>query len=462
MNNSNNDTNINSYNKTNTVMSYQNGPLHLPLSPPRIEKFCTSPQMTEPLSPQSSADHQGRILNSRSHDTTTEDNNDDDREDDNSSNDSDDDDGRFEDYASNICFLVGSILYVWLAVWDIVEEYDDAAAGDNDDGNDDDADDDPPIADDHFLDQYPIFSLLERRYKALGIIRFLITLSPYVLVSVMAAWCYVIDAGFQIAKLICHNRKITSRPTTDGLVSNSYLVDENGIPLSTEEAAAGANSTDVIYQRAHFYHNHGHVEYSDIDSLPGEKGCWRRQRCISAAMIGLTFGTGAAFDLAGGLIVDSLEPLSDMLSMIACHIYLLNALLLTMPIFSSCSLRKPFPNINELCHCHGAKLEYIGDLLFLIGSIIDVMLSYWNLEFSGLNLVNYGFLLSAVLWLIDAIFYIAADYIGYEDEDDDSEEGEEEGLIENRLCVTSMPTQSKIARDEINPMLSSTSTFYNS
>jgi hypothetical protein len=328
----------------------------------------------------------------------------------------DDDDGMFfEDYASNICFLVGSILYVWLAVWDII---DDSATDDDDDDGDDDEDDDPPIADDHFLDQFPVFTVLERKYKFLVIVRALITMSPYVLLSAGAAWCYVVDAGFQISKLVCHHDKKRSRyVVASSSASSNRQCNDDAIAMPL--VAHSGNPSAFEHHSYYFYHNHGHIETSDMDSIPDQKGCWKKRRCVAGVMVGLTFGTGAAFDLAASFIVDKNEPVSDMLSMVACHIYLVNALLLTAPLFFSYQWKdiRQF-SIKRLCRAD--NLEYLGDLFFLIGSIIDVLLSYWNLEFTGLNLVDYGYLLSAILWLIDAIFYIAADYIGFDDDDDDS------------------------------------------
>jgi hypothetical protein len=71
---------------------------------------------------------------------------------------------------------------------------------------------------------------------------------------------------------------------------------------------------------------------------------------------------------------------------------------------------------------HTALLEHLGDVLFLVGSIIDVLLSYfYNDRISNhvWKLVDRGNLVSAVLWLVDSILYISADHFSSDEADED-------------------------------------------
>jgi hypothetical protein len=294
-----------------------------------------------------------------------------------------------EDYASNVCFLIGSILYVWLAVWDIIDN----------NATDDDSDD-------------------ERIGRGLD------TISPYDLLSEVAAWCYVIDAGFQISKLICHHNKKGNIDEVSSNGTNNLQNDDDAMATSLVDHTSDTSSFDY----ATHHHSHGHIE-----TVPNPKGCWETRRCVAGAMVGVTFGAGAVLELASSYVVDTNEPVSDILSMASCHIYLVNALLLTAPLFSSYQW-KDLRRFSMKRLCRTDNLEYLGDLFFLIGSVIDVILSYWNLEFTDLNLVGYGYLLSAILWLIDAIFYIAADHIGFDDDSIDQNNANTENTSD-LLCA---------------------------
>ena len=124
------------------IDSYHNGPLYNSLETvEKPSKDRLSPDATVLLSPTISTTSSGLLGRRQNRNVLYFDNRDGTShvgdEDVDNEDDDDDDEMRFEDYASNICFLVGSILYVWLAVWDIID--------DNDDTGDDDSDDDGSI-----------------------------------------------------------------------------------------------------------------------------------------------------------------------------------------------------------------------------------------------------------------------------------------------------------------------------
>jgi hypothetical protein len=128
----------------------------------------------------------------------------------------------------------------------------------------------------------------------------------------------------------------------------------------------------------------------------------------------LTFGAAAVCDLMSALIYREESPsCSYDFSIAAVHWYLVNAILMLSTKQLSCRSRF-------------TSLSLIGDVLFLIGSIIDVFLSYFfNTRSSDAvwRLVSIGKVVSSLLWLIDSILYILANI--YEEEGEDEEEEEE-------------------------------------
>jgi hypothetical protein len=125
----------------------------------------------------------------------------------------------------------------------------------------------------------------------------------------------------------------------------------------------------------------------------------------------LTFGAAAVCDLMSSLIYREESPsCSYDFSIAAVHWYLVNAILMLSAKQLSCRSRF-------------TRLSLIGDVLFLIGSVIDVFLSYFfNTRSSDAiwRIVSIGKVVSSLLWLIDSILYILANI--YEEEDDDEEE----------------------------------------
>jgi hypothetical protein len=130
---------------------------------------------------------------------------------------------------------------------------------------------------------------------------------------------------------------------------------------------------------------------------------------ILEAGVQLTFGTAAICDLLSALIYREASPSTSYdLSIVAVHWYLINAILML-------SSKQAF------CRSQFTRLSLVGDVLFLIGSMIDVCLSYFfNTQTSveTWRLVNIGKVLSSLLWVGDSLLYILADV--YEEEDEDS------------------------------------------
>ena len=137
------------------------------------------------------------------------------------------------------------------------------------------------------------------------------------------------------------------------------------------------------------------------------------QVCTKQLGIDLLFGVAAFLDAAGTMVeslgfghdIVSEKFVDDMiLSTSAVHVYLFQAILV-------CWMR-----VDDYGNIVSNYLQWGGDGLFLIGSLIDVIISYMvldDMEESHVHWVLAASLLSATLWLVDAIFYISADCVEY-------------------------------------------------
>lgn len=118
--------------------------------------------------------------------------------------------------------------------------------------------------------------------------------------------------------------------------------------------------------------------------------------------VACTFGLAAICDLIGELIWDEDWPEPGYAAgSAAVHVYLLNALLVIsgrIPRFSS------LPK----------ALMSAGDILFLVGSVIDVLISYIDnpkTPPSWFGLIAWSALFSSLLWFTDSILYVLAELL---------------------------------------------------
>ena len=113
------------------------------------------------------------------------------------------------------------------------------------------------------------------------------------------------------------------------------------------------------------------------------------------------FGVGASLDVLVALLDDPECPTWQFRCAVgAVYSYLIFAIL----VLSS---------RNTKFFADGQRLVSFGDLLFLMGSLIDVFDSfYWNTSTStdSWRIADYGNLISSSLWFIDSILYILAEY----------------------------------------------------
>lgn len=117
-------------------------------------------------------------------------------------------------------------------------------------------------------------------------------------------------------------------------------------------------------------------------------------RSFSAA---LAFGTAGSIDL-GATFIKNADIVAN-ITIVTTHIYLLSAILALRGTSFSC------PSIP-------AGLTLTGDLLFAIGSVIDVIISYLSdpeiSHFNDLTLAQW-WSFSSILWFVDACLYFLSD-----------------------------------------------------
>lgn len=227
-------------------------------------------------------------------------------------------------YLSNLFFLLGSIIYVWLAVWD----YQNAEQG---------------------VHHGESPSLLESKERlehetednnrmVIHFPGFTMTMNTNRVISASAALMYVFDAVFQITD-------ITNR--------------------------TGNNSNN------HLLHGLRHIPLLETST-------------------GLAFGVGAILDFICTMTASLEDPrISRYFGVSSSYTYLLSAFLISIGKNTS------FDTIAD-------GIESCGDILFITGSIIDVV-SMYVLAGRDAHEVAVGDLVFTSLWLLDAIIYILAD-----------------------------------------------------
>jgi hypothetical protein len=114
------------------------------------------------------------------------------------------------------------------------------------------------------------------------------------------------------------------------------------------------------------------------------------------------FGVAAIMDMAGTLVYGSGSEMLDYFpSTLAVHLYLVQSIL---TLWGGSYYDYDCPNANRLLQG--------GDIMFLVGSFIDVVISYLSiLESEQVRKLEYWSLLSSSLWLLDALLYIVADVV---------------------------------------------------
>jgi hypothetical protein len=116
-------------------------------------------------------------------------------------------------------------------------------------------------------------------------------------------------------------------------------------------------------------------------------------------------------DLLSCLVEDEDRPWpSVVIGSIAVHLFLLSALV---------TIYDNYRYYVFIATHRSMAAIFLGDLLFLAGSIIDVCLSYWDVPGSSMGWVRVASwsLASSLLWLIDSLIYRWADVKMFEEPD---------------------------------------------
>ena len=200
------------------------------------------------------------------------------------------------------------------------------------------------------------------------------------------------------------------------------------------------------------YHNHHHHHHDDAT---GEVLHQEESRSMWPWAVSGTFGLAALMDLASSLTINwTVHPqITNVCAIGAVYVYLLNAAVLLYSKQEQQEQQVDGSNSSSVMTMlsRSEVLEYRGDILFGIGSCIDVALSSvycrHNVSNAQWKLVNRANLLSTILWLLDSLLYIAAEY--YSDDSDQEDDSNQdiasilrdplEGTDEERICLTPPP-----------------------
>jgi len=160
------------------------------------------------------------------------------------------------------------------------------------------------------------------------------------------------------------------------------MMDEIAIvPMLAEDTATTTSSGSAAVSCGHRFRKHA-----------------AHRRTILAA---LTFGIAALFAVVS-VLARNHERASTALGDVSDHVYVVSAVIAlsgkrTRPWLAR---SKTYSFVNN-----PYMLEDLGDLFFLIGSIMDSGLDDFNLD------APVWYVVSSVLWLLDALFYLRSDFV---------------------------------------------------
>ena len=130
-----------------------------------------------------------------------------------------------------------------------------------------------------------------------------------------------------------------------------------------------------------------------------------RRDLSAATTFGLAaiFGTASAIGWAGG---NMSEDMVYKLELVSIHLYLLSAVFALVGRSHETPMTMKFTGIIDFFE-DAQAMESVGDILFGVASIVDVILD----DFSFDNDNPWRPIVSAVLWMADALFYLRADFV---------------------------------------------------
>jgi hypothetical protein len=149
-----------------------------------------------------------------------------------------------------------------------------------------------------------------------------------------------------------------------------------------------------------------------------------RRATLGAATFGVAAVLGLSAVLVGYLSVDATlarintttEDIALWLDTISAHAYVLSAVIClsgkrTRPMLRTPTAAAVLPSGGSTLAGLWSSpevLEDFGDVLFFVGSVVDVLLCY--IEFDTDHQPGYS-MLSSFLWLLDALLYLRSDYV---------------------------------------------------
>jgi hypothetical protein len=293
-------------------------------------------------------------------------------------------------FTSDSLFVFGTILYVILCIWDWVW---------------------PPDPLDYDPDTYE--TLATKNYYAMDF---------------MAPFIYMINATVDIvwANQVQEMCKVRRNMTNnwDGYRQQDKTGNQEAEPqLQPPRYTASTSSVSSLtysddYRTTGYCHDSG--DYNDntqsaTDHVPWYRKCRKHTAHRRTLMAAGTFGLAAFFGVCSTLAyywsirlkdpnsIDHVLLYSDRLDTLADHTYILSA------IFCITGKRtRPWLTWDETdpsCWSSIDFLEDAGDLLFLVGSLMDAVLGDLDME------QPIWLLTSSLLWLIDACLYLRSDMV---------------------------------------------------
>ena len=373
--------------------------LFVPQQQPTVSSFTA--MGTGSATETSLAVHQESLIQRDVQENVNEDSDTGNLENEHTSNDDDDDDDDVDKASvwQHVFFLLGSGLYVWLAVWDLQSKDDDY--GDDDDNNNNNYHGDTrnsTVGVGIVKDQAFSFIRSNNHPVLTTQISFptwqsftLDSDTIYDAVTVLAALFYLFHAFVDIWLAV--------QPYSDQFVMERHQPGTTRDTIRREEGMPDA-----------YYH---HLYQHDLR----QRRRRRRQslfRWNGTFMLGILFGVAALLELISNVLyVEDDESWSEwFLGCLSVHLYLLYA-------FMVCRAR-PFGHGHVVC------LQKTGHTLLVVGSVIDAMSSYVDTPSAPVAdylMIDLFGLISALLWFANAILSLVADCLDKKNDRDTHRNG---------------------------------------
>ncbi|GKY99451.1 hypothetical protein MPSEU_000899600 [Mayamaea pseudoterrestris] len=204
----------------------------------------------------------------------------------------------------------------------------------------------------------------------------------YILLNIMAPLVYLLNSIVDVEWAYRVKKRLGTRRAVTETWNDWRLLLDGDDECTTDGQEGGDSGCTVWYQRLRKHSAH-------------------RRTIVSA----ITFGIAAVFGLLAVLMEYRNERLASASDSISVNVYILSAVL-------SCSGKRTRPWLQTSSFYimdDPERLEDFGDLLFLVGSLVDGFISILQLDEHDPRWDVF----SSALWCIDACFYLRSDFIMY-------------------------------------------------